>query len=180
MSAASLASVGEEEAEKIPVADVLLGERVRIEYTSTQSYNTVERVGRVSDVSRSRGSTHYFELKADNGTTYVVRRSRVKSTGQNSRRLSRGAADVYRIEKLDFDTVDEFERSGALRISREATREDCGCPKCNSREDDTDIYGVRKEAEYPLDGGIVFECYSCGKKTTIDTIPETIEIRVAR
>lgn len=162
-----------EEAKEVSVDEVLKGERVLIEYRSTQSRNVVQRTGEVREVSRLGPTTNNFVMKAENGTEYKVDRlAYVRSTGQGSRKLSNGRVSVYRLEGLDIDTWEDTISVGGMRIQREKDMV-FDCPYCGEL-DTASVNGVND------DGSVEISCKACRDVRRVDGQPVTMALKVVR
>lgn len=157
---------------EVKIADVREGERVLVEYRSAQSGNRVHREGEVVWVEQSGVTTRSFKVAAENGTTYrITNHSYVRSTGDKSRKLSRGRATVYLLESLDIETWSDRDSFGAVHITREKS-EVFDCPNCGAR-DSAAITSIN-------DDSVTVSCGTCRKVQTLPEQPTTMALKVAR
>lgn len=159
-------------ATEVEIEDVREGERLVIQYLSSQSRNLVEYEGVVKEADRLGTRTSSIIFAAENGTNYDINRHcYVRSTGEKNRRLSEGRADIYRLEGLDIESWDDEITCGGLHIYREKD-EVFDCPFCGA-DDSASVNSVN-------DGNVTISCGNCREVKVVDDQPVTMALKVTR
>jgi len=162
-----------EGAENVSMDILREGERIAIQYRSAQSDNVVIREGEITEATRIGTRTRNVFMLAENGTEYKIdRHSYIRSTGSSDRRLSKGMAEVYRLEKLDIESWHDEIICGGLHIDRKQD-EVFDCPWCGEKNK-ASVNNIND------DGSVTVSCGHCREKKTLPDQPVMISLAVVR
>lgn len=164
-----------EDVEEVELQKLREGERVLMQYHSTQSGNTVQHEGVVEEAERMGDRTTEIKFRSDEGRLYTAHR-RVYSTGDKERRLSRYKPDFYLIEALDLEQYEEKIVVGAVQITKEKSRV-FDCPECGSHS--AAVKGI-KEHDISLKEVLTITCSSCRREMQVDDKPTMMALKVQK
>lgn len=161
-----------EGAEEVDFKNLREGDRIALQYQSSQSYNVVTYTGTVKEADRLGTRTTGIAFKRDNGREYDVNRNlRVHSTGEKNRRLSEGKGKIFLLESIEIERWDDEIVCGGLHIYREKDGV-FDCPFCGA-ENSASVNSINEN-------NVTVSCGSCREVQTMDEQPVEMALKVTR